>query len=122
MVKEKAHSAAVWNMRGVKPIAMGYKNISLCAFGYLLSFRFADAAHGVENPLYIGVKTLESDISLDRTSQAVVDLCLDLLYKAYSFILFCDNYFSKIRLFKVLRDIGIAACGTTRANWPEYPP
>jgi hypothetical protein len=37
-------------------------------------------------------------------------------YSAYQFTLFCDNLFSTPRLFSLLWDLGIRACGTARRN------
>jgi Transposase IS4 len=37
-----------------------------------------------------------------------------LLYTAYQFTLFCDNLFGNPRLFSLLRNLGIGACGTAR--------
>ena len=35
-------------------------------------------------------------------------------YSAYQFTLFCDNLFGNPKLFSLLRDLGIGACGTAR--------
>ncbi|PWW71596.1 hypothetical protein C7212DRAFT_54518, partial [Tuber magnatum] len=37
------------------------------------------------------------------------------------FILYCDNYFSNIPLFKALREYSIVACSTGRPNSSRYP-
>jgi hypothetical protein len=59
--------------------------------------------------------------SLCKTSRAVLQMCLQLPYQAHRFVLYCDNYFSNIPLFSVLRRYGIAACGTVRPNSAAYP-
>jgi hypothetical protein len=40
-----------------------------------------------------------------------------------SFIVYLDNYFISIPLFKLLRDLGYSACGTTHAgsSKEEFP-
>jgi hypothetical protein len=37
-------------------------------------------------------------------------------YKGYEFTLFCDNLFGDPRLFSLLRELGIGACGTARRS------
>jgi hypothetical protein len=124
MVRCKAHSAPTWSMKQ-KPIKSGYKIYGLAEAGYLYSFRFTSPpkqGDGEEGEYY-GVTTheLAGGTHLKPLSNMVLDLCLDLPYKRYSFILFTDNLFSNIPLFKILRDYGIGACGTARANSAKYP-
>ena len=60
-------------------------------------------------------------ITLRPTSRAVLQLCLTLPYETNRYILYCDNYFSNIPLFHILRSYGIGTCGTTRPHSAEYP-
>ena len=62
--------------------------------------------------LYIGTVGLEKHPQLAPTHAAVLKLMQTLLYTAYQFTLFCDNLFSTPRLFSLLRNLGIGACGT----------
>jgi hypothetical protein len=59
--------------------------------------------------------------SLSKTSRAVLQMCLELPYQTRRFVLYCDNYFSNIPLFSVLRAYGIAACRTARSSSAKYP-
>lgn len=71
--------------------------------------------------LSISEQPIPDSPKLCKTSRAVLQMCLKLPYQLYRFILYCDNYFSNIPLFSVLRHYGIAACGTTRPNSSGYP-
>jgi len=46
---------------------------------------------------------------------------MSLPYTTIRFILYCDNYFSNIPIFKAFREYSIAACGTARSNSSKYP-
>ena len=50
------------------------------------------------------------------TQVVVLELLKTLPYKTYEFNVFTDNLFTKSRLFCQLRDLGISACGTARAD------
>ena len=89
-----------------KPIKIGYKIFGLAERGYLYSFRFTTPpkSEGDEEGITHGVKERPqvNGIPLSKCSQTVLDLCFDLPYAVRKFILYTDNYFSNIRLFKVL--------------------
>jgi hypothetical protein len=59
---------------------------------------------------------------LSSTHSAVLQLAQTLPYHTYQFSLFCDNLFSTPKLFSLLRQLGIGACGTARKNVtrPEF--
>ena len=102
-----------------KPIPLGYKILALSERGYTYDFLFTsrvESFSGLENP-----ENYDKPIRLSPTSRAVLKMCLTLPYEVYSFTLFCDNYFSNIPLFQVLREYGIGACGTARPNSAEFP-
>jgi hypothetical protein len=90
---------------------------------YLYSFRFTTPkVEGDEDGKVWGIVSRPevNGTSLNQISQLELDLCLDLPNKK-KFILYMDNYFSNVSLFKALRDFGIGACGTTRATTSVYP-
>jgi hypothetical protein len=123
MVRCKAYRAPTWSMKQ-KPIKIGYKIYGLAEAGYLYSFRFTSPSNLEQDKgQYHGVKERNQvfNTKLNSLSQMVLDLCLDLPYESLSFILFTDNLFSNIPLFKVLREYGIGACGTTRPTSTKYP-
>jgi len=103
-----------------KPILQGYKILALCERGYTYSFIFTsrlDKFSNLNRTLYNG----PSRLNLLPTSHAVFQLVSALPYHTYRFILYSDNYFSNIPLFKALREYSIAACGTTRPTSASYP-
>jgi len=53
---------------------------------------------------------------LSNTASIVLQLAKTLPYTTYKFSVFCDNLFTKSKLFSQLRALGIGACGTARAN------
>ena len=57
---------------------------------------------------------LEKHPQLSPTHAAVFQLMKTLPYGAYQFTLFCDNLFGNPKLFSLLRNLGIGACGTAR--------
>jgi hypothetical protein len=63
---------------------------------------------------HLGTVRLEKHPLLSPTHTAVFQLMKTLLYKAYEFTLFCDNLFGNPKLFSLLRELRIRACGTTR--------
>lgn len=85
-----------------KPIPKGYKILVLSERGYTYDFLFTsrvDSFSGLENPDHY-----DKPIQLSPTSRAVLKMCLHLPYETNSFTLYCDNYFSNIPLFQVLRE------------------
>jgi hypothetical protein len=62
--------------------------------------------------LYTGTAELEKNKDLSPTASIVLQLAKSLLYTTYQFSVFCDNLFTKSKLFKQLQALGIGACGT----------
>ncbi len=56
---------------------------------------------------------------LAPSSLVVTQLCKS-LPSDLGFVLFCDNFFTNVRLYKALRTIGIGACGTAKVK-SGYP-
>jgi len=103
-----------------KPILQGYKILALCERGYTYLFIFTsrlDKFSNLNRTLYNG----PSRQNLSPTSHAVFQLVSTLPYHTYRFILYSDNYFSNIPLFKALREYSIVACRTTRPTSASYP-
>ena len=67
-----------------------------------------------KGPVGISTKAESANINLNPT-QKVVTYLLKLLPKA-AYHVFLDNLFSSPKLFIILRELGIGALGTTRAN------
>ncbi|PWW77668.1 hypothetical protein C7212DRAFT_177630, partial [Tuber magnatum] len=85
-----------------KPIPQGFKMLALCKHGYTYGFMFTswvDKFSDLHRNLYNG--------------PTVFQLIMLLPYLNYRFVLYCDNYFSNIPLFKVLQEYSIAACRIT---------
>lgn len=96
-----------------KPIPVGYKVIALCSSGYTVDWMLTSRTESFAE--------LEKIPELSPTSSAVLQLCRSLDTKQYSYVVYTDNGFSTIPLFRALRERGIGACGTTQANRAEYP-
>ena len=119
MVRFTGRSVHTIMMRA-KPIPQGFKMLALCERGYTYAFMFTsrvDKFSDLKDSLYQG----QSKQILSPTSHAVFQLMMSLPYTTHRFILYCDNYFSNIPLFKALREYSIAACGTARPNSSKYP-
>ena len=96
-----------------KPLPVGYKVIALCCSGYTIDWMLTSRTESFAG--------LERKPELSPTSSAVLQLCRTLDTNNYSFIVYTDNGFSTIPLFRALREKGIGACGTTRVNRVDYP-
>jgi hypothetical protein len=119
MVRFTGRSVHTTVIKG-KPIPEGYKILALCERGYTYSFMYTSRVDSFSD-LNTPAQPFNGAPSLCKTSRAVLQMCLQLPYQAHRFILYCDNYFSNIPLFSVLRQYGIAACGTVRPNSAGYP-
>jgi hypothetical protein len=66
--------------------------------------------------MYLPIETAQAEKhpELSDTHSAVLQLAKTLPYQAYEFSLFCDNLFGNPKLFSLLRQLGIGACGTAR--------
>lgn len=106
-----------------KPIPVGYKIFALCDRGYTLDWMFTSRTESVAE--------LIRDPDVSPTSSAVLQLCQALcpigssdtvdLESHANYIVYMDNGFSTIPLFRKLRELSIGACGTARINSAEYP-
>jgi hypothetical protein len=97
-----------------KPISQGFKLYILTDHGYIYHFYPASHTQGV-------IKVGKPSEGLTKTGQMVYKLVQtlpgreDQIYHVY-----LDNFFTSVPLFKLLRDIQIGACGTTRPH-KEFP-
>ena len=57
----------------------------------------------------------------NESSTAVIRLIHSLPREEKQFIIFMDNYFTKVPLFAHLWRLGISAVGTTRKNYRGFP-
>jgi hypothetical protein len=119
MVRFTGRSVHTTVIKG-KPIPEGYKILALCEKGYTYAFMYTSRVDSFAD-LTVPEQPLPDGPKLCKTSRAVLQLCKALPYQTHRFVLYCDNYFSNIPLFSVLRRIGIAACGTARPNSSGYP-
>jgi hypothetical protein len=104
-----------------KPIPEGYKIMALCEKGYTYAFMYTSRVDSFSD-LRAPVQPIANGPSISNTSRSVLQMCLQLPYQHHRFVLYCDNYFSNIPLFSILRYYGIAACGTARPTSAAYPP
>lgn len=92
-----------------KPTKWGIKVWTNCdsKSGYLLKAK-----------IYLGKKeALNKDLLLGE--QVVLDLC-DFCLRKYHHI-YCDNFFTSVRLFRLLLDENTYACGTVRQDRQGFP-
>lgn len=88
---------------------------ALCERGYLSNFMYTSQVHGTGQ--------LQTHPDLTDPGSMVVQLSELLPKEAESpYTLYLDNYFTSIGLFRLLRNRGIGACGTTLAKQMEFPP
>jgi len=146
MVLCKGRSAHTIKLPG-KPIDQGYKIYALCDQGYTYLFLFYSGMTGNEVSEFTQTTSSYTHISKERslalynynnrkltkseilklstgfspTAQAVCHLVFSLPFQSYQFNIYMDNYFTSIPLFRHLRDHGLGAAGTTRANRPDFP-
>lgn len=60
-------------------------------------------------------------LKLAPTALLIIQLCKLLTPLNGGYILYTDNFFTSIKLYKCLRSIGIAACGTAKAGSGFHP-
>ena len=98
-----------------KPIKQDCKMWALCETGYLSNFMYISQVHGTAE--------LQTHPDLTDTGSMVVQLN-ELLPKGAEspYTLYLENYFTSIGLFRLLRNGGIGACGTTLAKRMELSP
>ncbi|EED22493.1 conserved hypothetical protein [Talaromyces stipitatus ATCC 10500] len=105
MVRSHGRSSHTFKLPN-KPISQGFKLFVLADHDYVYYFYPASRTKGV---IEIGTPT-----ELTKTGQMVYELIQTLPRDERNYIVYLDNYFTSIDLFKKLRDIQIGACGTTR--------
>jgi hypothetical protein len=99
-----------------KPIQMGYKLFGLADHGYMWWFVWSSRKHGLAE--------LMKHKDLTPTGSMVLGLAKRLpKLIGQPFTVYLDNYFTSIALFRIMRGIGIGACGTTRttSSHEEFP-
>ena len=133
IVRFTGRSVHTTMMRG-KPVPEGYKVFALCDAGYIFAFLFdspvarCEGDEPLRNEAFnridwqtVDLATLQIVAGLSKTSKAVLRLALQLPREGL-FIVFMDNYFNNVQLFRLMRGFGLGACGTARRNslgWPE---
>ena len=95
-----------------KPIPVGYKVLAICDSGYTLNWLFTSRVDSIS--------CLEKHPNLSPTGSVVLQLCRT-LNPAKRHIVYMDNPFSTVLLFRKLRKMSIGAVGTTRINSAELP-
>ena len=63
-------------------------------------------------------KKIKSNDTLSSSSRVILQLCKDLL-KSYDYVVFMNNFFSSVKLFKALKREEINACDTAKLS-SEY--
>ena len=92
-----------------KPIKEGYKIFALCEAGYTYHFMWSSRCDSY------GELTKVSDLS--PTESMVYQLAQTLPSpKDTPYIIYMDNYFTRVPLLRKLRALNIGACGTTRKH------
>jgi hypothetical protein len=111
MIRCFGRSKHTFKMPG-KPIKQGYKVFAVGDHGYIYTFTPASRAASLVEVVK------QKDLTI--TGSMVLNLLCRLPSKTYT--VYLDNYFTSVNLFKILRDRGIGACGTTRARNKDIPP
>jgi len=111
MVNFTGRSTHTIRMPG-KPIPVGYKILAICDNGYTLNWLYTSRVDSVAS--------LIKQPNLSPTTSAVFQLC-SILDTHRRYVVYMDNAFSTIPLFRELRKLSIGAVGTTRINSPELP-
>jgi len=95
-----------------KPIPVGYKILAICDTGYTLDWLYISQVDSVAS--------LIKQPNLSPTSSAILQLC-SILDRHRRYVVYMDNAFSTILLFRELWKLSIGAVGTTRINSSELP-
>lgn len=103
-----------------KPIKCGFKMWAICDHGYTFyAFPHSNRAQWRDCLKYKGI--------LSHSSAVVARLCDEIPRKAQErtgrimYTIFMDNYFSSIKLFKLLREQELGAVRTVRSNSEGFP-
>ena len=94
-----------------KPITQGYRIFSLCEAGYTYSFMWSSRSDSYSKLIRLP--------DLSPTESMVYQLA-QRLPSGKAYVIYMDNYFTRVPLLLKLRAINIGACGTTRKH-PEFP-
>jgi hypothetical protein len=94
-----------------KPITQGYRIFSLCEAGYTYSFMWSSRSDSYSELIRLP--------DLSPTESMVYQLA-QRLPSGKAYVIYMDNYFTRVPLLLKLRAINIGACGTTRKH-PEFP-
>ena len=119
MIRCTGRSKDITKMKG-KPIEVGYKFHYLADHGYVWLCHPYSGSSGIDpvpspSPPIPGLGHAQS------TASMAYFMATQLPYRDHSFNLYCDNFYTSLGLFSALRDIGIGACGTARANTKDFP-
>lgn len=91
-----------------KPIKWGYKVFKLCD---------AETAYVYRLQIYTG----KQDRNVDGGLSYAVSMAMVEGLTGQNRTLYCDNWYTGVKLFKDLRAKGTSACGTVRTNRKEFP-
>jgi hypothetical protein len=94
-----------------KPITQGYRIFSLCEAGYTYYFIWSSKSESYSELIKLP--------NLSATESIVYQLAQS-LPSGKAYVLYMDNYFTRVPLLRKLRTINIGAYGTTRKH-PEFP-
>ena len=95
------HSMRIEN----KEAGQGFKVYSLCVGNYLLGLQFASKESKID-----GLKRIKG---LPDTLSLVIQL-MKQLPKPWEYVIYLDNFFTRIPLLVYLKHLGFAACGTAK--------
>jgi hypothetical protein len=106
-----------------KPIKQGYKIFTLAEYSYIWTFIWSSRLWGIAELFrYPDISPTSSIVlrmiqrlpRIQLASQPAGHPAGHAAGQTTFYIVYMDNYFSTVSLFKVLRDIRYGACGTTR--------
>ena len=97
---------------GTKAAGYGFKIYSLCVEKYLYNFLFTSKTSKIS--------LLKRTKGLSDSSSVVLQLAKS-LPQPYSHMVYMDNFFTNVKLYTALKELGIGACGTAK-NGSGCPP
>jgi len=119
IVRFTGRSTHTMRIRG-KPTPEGYRILALCDSGYTFAF-LPESRVEANVELKTPQQSLPGDQVLNTTSSKVMYMMNQLPREGRIYNVYMDNFFSSIALFHNLRNRGIGACGTVRANTKSFP-
>ena len=96
---------------GTKAAGYGFKIYSLCVENYLYNFLFTSKM--------TKISLLEQTKGLSDSSSVVLQLAKS-LPKPYSHVVYMDNFFTNVKLYTALKELGIEVCETAK-NGSGFP-